>query len=91
MIISQTKIFAKQKKKLHPNQINVLDATIREMIKNPDIGDLKKGDLQGIRVYKFKVVGQEYLLAYIASENQLSLLNMGTHENFYRDLKKTLY
>ncbi len=63
---------------------------MREIITNPNIGDLKKGDLAGIRVYKFRMVNQEYLLAYLALENQLALLTIGTHENFYRDLKKTL-
>lgn len=90
MIISQTKIFGKQKKKLYPNQLSVLDKAVREIITNPNIGDLKKGDLAGIRVYKFRMVNQEYLLAYLALENQLALLTIGTHENFYRDLKKTL-
>ncbi len=88
MIISQTKIFGKQKKKLYPNQLNILDKVIREIVVSPNIGDLKKGDLQGIRVYKFKMINQEYLLAYIASKDQIYLLAVGTHENFYRDLKK---
>lgn len=90
MIISQTKIFAKQKKKLYPNQINLLDSAIKEIMADPDVGHIKKGDLQGVKVYKFKIVNQEYLLAYIASGEQLTLLSMGTHENFYRDLKRVL-
>jgi mRNA-degrading endonuclease YafQ of YafQ-DinJ toxin-antitoxin module len=90
LTISQTKIFGKQKKKLYPNQISALDKVVREIVANPTVGDLKKGDLQGIRVFKFRMLNQEYLLAYIASEDQISLLAIGTHENFYRDLKKTL-
>lgn len=30
----------------------------------PEIGELKKGDLSEYRVYKFKFKGQEYLVAY---------------------------
>lgn len=90
MVIFQTKIFGKQKKKFYANQISALDKAVKEIVANPTLGDLKRGDLQGIRVYKFKIVNQEYLLAYTASKDQISLLATGTHENFYRDLKKTL-
>ena len=90
MIISQTKIFGKQKKKLHPNQLNSLDEAVKEIITDPHVGDLKKSDLQGIKVYKCKIINQEYLIAYTIAENQLCLLSIGAHENFYRDLKKTL-
>lgn len=90
MIVSQTKTFGKQKKKLYPNQINDLDDAIKKIITNSSIGELKKGDLQGIQVYKFKMVNQEYLLAYLVSTNEITLLSLGTHENFYRDLKKIL-
>lgn len=90
MVIVQTNIFGKQKKKLHSKQINILDLAIKEIVDNPNIGVLKKGDLHGIRVHKFKISNQEYLLAYTVLQNQLALLNIGTHENFYRDLKKSL-
>ena len=56
------------------------------------IGDSKAGDLTGVRVYKFKMVNQLNLLAYIY-ENEilnLTLLAIGSHENFYRDLKQSL-
>ena len=57
-----------------------------------DIGDLKSGDLGCVRVYKFKMVNQLNLLAY-SYEGEvltLSLLALGSHENFYRDLKQSL-
>lgn len=63
---------------------------VKEIMDNPNIGESKKGDFQGVRVYKFKMINQEYLLAYTVAESQLILLSIGTHENFYRDLKKTL-
>ncbi len=54
------------------------------------IGDAKVGDLAGVRVYKFKMNGQLILLAYevFGSEDVIKLLALGSHENFYRDLKR---
>lgn len=88
MIIIQAPLFGKQKKKLHANQITVLEDAIATIAKNPMLGVPKKGDLQSVRVYKFKIHKQEYLLAYVYTKNQILLLVFGTHENFYRDLKK---
>ena len=67
-----------------------MDGAIKQIIKNPSIGELKKGDLNGVQVYKFKMVNQLTLLAYDfnADKKQLILLALGSHENFYRDLKK---
>jgi mRNA-degrading endonuclease RelE of RelBE toxin-antitoxin system len=82
--------FAKQIKKLHANQKKELDIAVTEIMKDPDIGELKKGDLRGIQVYKFKMLKQLTLLAYEwdEDEEQLMLISLGSHENFYRDLKK---
>ena len=90
MNIVQTPTFAKQTKKLHKNQKKDLDEAIKEIIKNPLIGEMKKGDLNGVQVYKFKMVKQLTLLAYDfnSSKPQIILLALGSHENFYRDLKK---
>lgn len=88
MIVQQTKLFAKQKKKLHPNQIKLLDKAVRYIIQQPKIGEQKKGDFHFVRVYKFKMISQECLLAYQLNEpDTIILLSLGTHENFYRDLK----
>lgn len=48
------------------------------------------GDLSGVLVYKFKMVKQLTLLAYSYHDQTiaLTLLALGTHENFYRDPKK---
>ena len=51
-------------------------------------GEEKRGDLAGVRVYKFRVQDQQFLLAYEFDTDNLSLLALGIHENFYRDLKK---
>ena len=90
MNVLQTPTFIKQVKKLHKNQKSDLDQAVRDIIKNPSIGGLKKGDLNGIQVYKFNMVNQLTLLAYEFDQGalQLLLLALGSHENFYRDLKK---
>jgi len=86
--IVQTPIFAKQKKKLKKNQIKDLDETVQEIVKHPEIGERKIGDLADIWVYKFRMVKQEYLLAYQWDSEKRILIALGVHENFYRDLKK---
>ena len=88
--ITQSPLFAKQKKKLQKNQIRDLDEAIRTIVKMPETGHLKIGDLSGIRVYKFQSIQERVLLAYEVMENHLFLYAFGTHENFYRRLKKYL-
>jgi len=89
MQILQTKRFQKAVKKLHANQKTDLDKAIKQLAINPEIGELKKGDLTGVRVYKFKMQNQLTLLGYrfIDDEPCLLMLSVGSHENFYRDLK----
>ena len=86
--IVQTPIFTKKKKKLKKNQIKDLDDAVRNVAKNPKIGERKTGDISGIWVYKFRMVKQEYLLAYEWDDKKRILIALGVHENFYRDLKK---
>ena len=90
MKILQTKIFEKTVKKLHENAKKDLDSAIEKLVENPLCGEMKRGDLVGIRVYKFKMVNQLTLLAYRFDSDTivLTLLMLGSHENFYRDLKK---
>ncbi|MFN9816901.1 MAG: type II toxin-antitoxin system RelE/ParE family toxin, partial [Pseudanabaena sp.] len=76
------------KKKLNKNQIKDLDNAVREIIKNPEIGEQKKGDLADVWVYKFRMVDRENLLAYQWDEKTRTLIALGVHENFYRDIKK---
>jgi len=86
--IIQAPIFTKQKKKLHKKQIIDLDDAVKSICNDPTIGDMKVGDLQGIRVYKYKSNKQQVLLAYEVINSSLYLYTFGSHENFYRDLKK---
>lgn len=86
--VLQTNIFSKNKKRLHKNQVKELDDVIMKILKDPEIGEQKKGDLQGVYVYKCKITKSVYLVAYKFDEATLTLLMVGSHENFYRDLKK---
>ena len=88
--ITQSPLFAQLKKKLHKNRIKDLDEAIRTIVKAPETGHLKTGDLGGIRVYKFQSLEEQALLAYEVVGNHLFLYAFGTHENFYRRLKKYL-
>jgi mRNA-degrading endonuclease RelE of RelBE toxin-antitoxin system len=81
--------FSKQLKRLHPSEKKVLDRQISKVAESPTIGDPKVGDLEGVYIYKFKIKDQLWLLAYeLESKSSLTLLAMGPHENFYRDLKR---
>ena len=88
MKIQQSDIFSRRVKKLHTAKKS-LDDAIKAIIDNPAIGQVKTGDLAGVLVYKYKHKTQQYLLAYQFTEDELvlTLLALGSHENFYRDLK----
>ena len=89
MEIIQTNRFKKAYKKLHQNQLTEVNNAIEAVIDNPEIGEQKKGSLSWLRVYKFKVLGQMTLLGYNLERNGklvLTLVSIGPHENFYRDL-----
>ncbi|HBR71038.1 TPA: addiction module toxin RelE [Candidatus Dependentiae bacterium] len=90
MNILQTPTFARQVKKIKTNQKKDLDIAIEKIVQDPHIGSMKRGDLCGVRVHKFKMVKQLTLLAYEfhPEDDALILFAMGSHENFYRGLKK---
>jgi mRNA-degrading endonuclease YafQ of YafQ-DinJ toxin-antitoxin module len=88
MIIEQKPLFKRTYKKLYQNQLFEVNTAIKLILADPVIGEEKKGDLAGVRVYKFDVQNQLYLLAYKADETTITLLALGVHENFYRNLKK---
>lgn len=89
MKLVQTRNFLKSVKKLHKNQKEALYTAVREIMRDPAIGEMKTGDLAELRVYKFRMVNQLTLLAYTYEDKTitLTLLAFGPHENFYRDLK----
>jgi mRNA-degrading endonuclease RelE of RelBE toxin-antitoxin system len=84
--------FLRALKRLQKNEKKDLDDAVRAIAKDTSIGELKKGDLNGVRVYKFHMVNQLALLAYEYDEvnDRLTLLAFGSHENFYLDLKKNV-
>ena len=91
MKILQTLAFKRKYKKLHTPQQQIVKDAIAKILEQLDIGVMKKGDLSGVRIYKFKANNQEILLAYSVLDTQeLILLALGSHENFYRDLSKHL-
>jgi hypothetical protein len=87
MTVDQTPYFKRSHKRLHANQIKAVNNTIRKVLSNPLCGEEKRGDLAVVRVYKFTVLDQQFLLAYEHNKQSLFLLALGAHENFYRGLK----
>ncbi len=79
-------------KKLPPNVKKVLDEEVRRLAVDPYKGDQKRGALRGVLVEKFEAVNDQWLLAYRVREddNVVQLLTIGQHENFYRDLNRSL-
>lgn len=88
--ILQTPTFKRAVKRLHAHQKGDLDSAVRAVAAQPDQGEAKTGDLAGVRVFKFKMAKQTALLAYEVSDeaDSIKLLALGSHENFYRDLKR---
>ena len=86
--VLQTVMFKRAYKRLHPNQKADVDDAVGNIVRDPDIGEAKKGDLLGVFVYKFKSSGQLILLAYEYDPATRMLLLLGSHKNFYRDLKR---
>lgn len=85
-----TPSFVRATKRLYAPQKLELDAALRAISANPSLGEAKVGDLAGIRVYKFRLSNQLCLLAYrVVDAQSLKLLTLGSHENFYRDLKRS--
>ncbi len=88
--VLQTPSFKKAVKKLHKNQKKELDKAVKTLMDAPLLGEQKKGDLSFLRVYKFKMVKQVTLLGYSYENDSviLELIAIGSHENFYRDVKQ---
>jgi len=69
-----------------------VDRQVRAICSDPWAGELKRSDLSGVFVRQFRLAGQLQLLAYWIDETEgrITLLALGGHENFYRDLKQYL-
>lgn len=88
--IRVTPWFSRIVRKLNKTEKKVLDKAVLDILETPEIGILKKGNLAGIRIHKFKINKQEQLLAYKESEEEILLILLGSHENYYRELGKYL-
>ena len=86
--VLQMPAFKRVYKKLSAGQQTVVDAAVRLIVANPELGAAKKSELASVYVYKFPLNRQEVLLAYEWDPITRVLLLLGSHENFYRDLKR---
>jgi len=68
----------------------VIEDEVEAVIQNPLAGEGKKGDLTGLRIHKFSYQGQKFLLSYVFRTQRIVFFTIGSHENFYRELKKYL-
>ncbi len=87
--VEQSTRFGKAKRRLPPKGQLALDEQVKKIVGNPLAGEMKIGALKGVRVLKFKLGPLQLLLAYQFNErrNTIELLDVGPHENFYRDLE----
>ena len=87
--VYESRRFAKSLRKLPESQIKVVEDEIDIIIEDPEIGELKKGDLSHLRVHKFKMNRQLVLLGYswLEEEVEIYLLHIGLHDNFYQKMK----
>jgi mRNA-degrading endonuclease RelE of RelBE toxin-antitoxin system len=88
--VIQTRRFARQYKKLNDKIAKDVDGAVVIVSNTPSIGERKKGDLAALLVYKFKSNDQLYLLGYSLDDGLrlIYLEAIGSHENFYRDIKR---
>ena len=77
------------KKQARPFQLSIEDE-VEKIILSPEKGEHKTGDLKGFHVHKFYFRKKNCLIAYQFRETEIVFYMVGTHENFYRDLKKYL-
>lgn len=91
MNILLTHTFKRVVKKLPKQQKEIIEKVIQQLSENSLQGNLKTGDLAGVRVMKFFIHHQQMLLAYTYEERiqTITLLMLAPHENFYQNLKKS--
>jgi hypothetical protein len=92
LIIKQSNSFKKIIKKFPKQHKAVIDVEVLKLISNPNSGERKKGDLDFLRVHKFKLSNQEVLLGYMYVENEivLTLLKLGVQKNFYCNINNDI-
>ena len=90
--VVQAPRFGKAKRRLPATAQLEVDKAVKGIVADPLIGEAKAGALKGVRVVKFKVQALQLLLAYQfdTKRNVIEVLDVGPHENFYRELQKYL-
>ena len=96
MRVTYKRAFAQFVKKTSKPLQLAIEIRVGEVCNNPRMGHQKLGDLQGMFVYKFRFNTQEYLMAYqfdhfsgVTEISWVEFCQIGTHENFYTQLKKS--
>jgi len=87
MRIVQSRSFQRKVKRFSRQEKGPLGKEIKRILDNPMVGEEKKGDLRGVMIHKFKIQTVQYLLVYRFVGQDLELIMIGPHENYYRDLK----
>ena len=87
---NQTSRFSRLYKKLGKRQLVALHDAMDLVMKNPQTGQQKVGDLSNLYVFKYKLGSEDWLLGYTFQSNKkvITWHSIGQHENFYRDTKK---
>lgn len=87
--VFETNRFAKALAKLITAHQVIVEDEIEKIIADPLVGEQKKGDLKHLRIHKFKIKTQEWLLGYNWNNNELiiHLLQLGSHENYYQEAR----
>ncbi len=88
--IYETRRFTKALGKLTEAQLLIVEDEIEKIAEDPELGEIKRGDLSHLRVHKFKIDSQQSLLGYswLEAKIEIYLLHLGPHENFYQQQKK---
>ena len=85
MLISMSLQARKQIKKLPQNRVELVVQALRELERNPYLGDPKTGDLAGFLTYRFRVFNELWLIGYsFLDENRILIHKIGPRENFYK-------
>jgi mRNA interferase RelE/StbE len=90
MKVLQSRCFERKAKKLSSAQKLQLDEAIRSILRDPQCGEQKKGELKDVYVLKFQIDNVLFLLAYSFDTERLELIMLGPHDNYYRELKNYL-
>jgi mRNA-degrading endonuclease RelE of RelBE toxin-antitoxin system len=82
--IEQTKGFERKHKKLKKNDKAAINEVIQDIVKKPESGVPKKGDLSGYLTVSYRSHGGQCRLVYCYNYESVTLVDFGPRENFYR-------